>query len=133
MTHNRDKLTFYFFYSHYIKVHKYIFIEKSILLALFLKSTTTVATVMHFSSQYMITKVCLTDAHSPYAVLIGVWCLEMKQDHRKNPNPSIICAFLKTREVNNWFMNTVFVSRVNAVYIHICPKKFFIVCNKIYQ
>jgi hypothetical protein len=47
-----------------------------------LKKYTTVATDMHFSFLYVITKSCLTHAHSVYAILTSVWCLEMKHDHR---------------------------------------------------
>jgi hypothetical protein len=39
-----------------------------------------VAIDMHFISQYVITKAYLTHAHSVYAVLTGVWCLEMKDE-----------------------------------------------------
>jgi hypothetical protein len=52
-----------------VKFHIFVFI---------LKKYATVTTNKHFGSQYVITKVCLTHAHSLYAVLTSVWCLEMK-------------------------------------------------------
>jgi hypothetical protein len=41
-----------------------------------------VATDMHFSFHYVVTKACLIHALSVYAVLTGVWCSETKHDHR---------------------------------------------------
>jgi hypothetical protein len=40
------------------------------------------ATLTHFSAQYMIIKACLTHAHSLYAVVASLNCLEMKHSHR---------------------------------------------------
>jgi hypothetical protein len=59
----------------------YIFLDKVHTFGFILKKY---ANDMHFSSQYMITKACLTHAQSlySYAVLTGVWCLEMKHDHK---------------------------------------------------
>jgi hypothetical protein len=68
--------------SHYSKVYVY-FLVKFCTFGFILKKYATVSTDMHFSSKYVITKVCLTWAHSLYAFLTGIWCLEMKRDHRR--------------------------------------------------
>jgi hypothetical protein len=61
----------------------YIFLVKFHTFGFILKKYTAVITGMHFISQYVITKVCLTHAHTLYAVLTGIWHLEMKHNHSK--------------------------------------------------
>jgi hypothetical protein len=67
--------------SHYIKVYIY-FLVKFRTFGFILIKCVALATDMHFISQCIITKACLTRAHSVYAVLICIWCLEMKHNHR---------------------------------------------------
>jgi hypothetical protein len=59
-----------------------IFLVKFRIFGFIFKKYPTVATDMHFSSQYVIIEARLTHVPSAYAVLTGVWCLEMKHDHR---------------------------------------------------
>jgi hypothetical protein len=72
---------YFHLYSHCIKVYIYFSVEFRTF-GFILKKYATFATNVHFRSQYMITKECLTHAHSLYAVLTGIWCLEMKHGHR---------------------------------------------------
>jgi hypothetical protein len=65
---------------YYIKVYIYSLVKFCTFVSI-LKKFTTVTINMHFISQYVITKVCLTCAHSVHAVL-SIWCLEMKHNHR---------------------------------------------------
>jgi hypothetical protein len=68
-------------YSHYIKVYIYFF-AKFHTFGFILKRYATATTDMHFSSQYMITKLCLTCARSLYTALTSIWCPEIKHNHR---------------------------------------------------
>jgi hypothetical protein len=56
---------YFHFYSHYINVYIY-FLVKFCTFGFILKKP---ATDMHISFQYMITKACLTHAHSVYTIL----------------------------------------------------------------
>jgi hypothetical protein len=66
--------TYFHLHSHYINVS--IFFIKFRTFDFILKNYATLATDMHFSSQYMISEMCLAHIHSLYAVLTGRWCLE---------------------------------------------------------
>jgi hypothetical protein len=66
-------MTFKFIYILLVKLHTFGFI---------LKKYATAATDMYFSSQYVNTKACLTNAYLLNAVLTGVWCLEVKHNCR---------------------------------------------------
>jgi hypothetical protein len=73
---------YFHLHSNYIKVNIYLLV-KFHTFGFILKKYATVATDMYVSSHHMITKVCLTHAYSLYAVLTGVWCLQMKHGHRR--------------------------------------------------
>jgi hypothetical protein len=91
---------YFHLYSHYINVYVYFLVK--FWFGFILKKYTTVATNIHFSSQYMIKKVCLTHAHSLCAVLTGVWCLEVKHNCRSwltkqlQPKYTLSCLIIVT-------------------------------------
>jgi hypothetical protein len=75
---------FIYLHFHFIAIAlKFIYIISKIsYFWLYSQKYTIVSTDMHFSFQYMIIKTCLTHAHSVYAVLTGIWCIEMTRDRR---------------------------------------------------
>jgi hypothetical protein len=85
-TNYQSSYTCIFIYISVILKSIYFFLYKFHTFGFILKKYATVVTDMHFSSQYTITKLCLTHAHSLYAVLTGDWCLAIKHDHRSWQN-----------------------------------------------
>jgi hypothetical protein len=102
MKHQLSEFIYLYFhlYSCYIKIYIYIFffLVKFHTFGFILKKCATVATDMHFSSQYVIRKVCLTHAHSVYGILTGIWYLEMKHDHRSWQN------HLQSKHTHVWLL-----------------------------
>jgi hypothetical protein len=70
----------FYYYSHYIKFI-YIFLVKFHTFGYILKKSAIVATDFHFHSDYVISYICLSHSLLINAVLTGVWCVEMKQNH----------------------------------------------------
>jgi hypothetical protein len=78
--------------------------------------------------------VCMTvgGSHTVLKHAFSFISFEIRQQTTENFDPSIICAFLKAREVSSWFMGIMLVSCVNTVYICIGLKMFFVICNEVY-
>jgi hypothetical protein len=67
-----DFMCLYFhFYNHYIEVYIYIFLVKFRSFGIILKNPATVSTDFHFCTNYMISHLCLSHAHSVYVFLTG--------------------------------------------------------------
>jgi hypothetical protein len=73
---------YFHLYSCYIKVLYIYSLVKFHTLGFILKKYATIASDICVSSYCVITKLCLTRAHSLYSVLTGICCLEMKHNHR---------------------------------------------------
>jgi hypothetical protein len=90
-----------FYFSIAITLKFTYFLVKFCTFGFILKKSATVATDVHFHSDYVISHVCLSHAHSIYAFLTNAWCLETKHDHNSL--------------LTNMSSNTVYASLINRV------------------